>query len=79
MMTNPGRYPDPALRNEPPPKVLLDGVVERAKPARVILDERPDRIEVGLLRGLGVLGLDMLERTVNGTCIGAVGIDAGVE
>ena len=75
----PGRDPDAALQLEPPPEVPLDGVVERTKAARVVFDERSDRVEVGRLVGLGVLGLDVIERAVDGMHIDAFGVDAVVE
>ena len=72
---DPGGHLHPALQHKPPPEVLLDGVVERAEPAAVLLDQRPDRVEVGLDRGLRILRPDVRQRLVDGVGVGAVGID----
>ena len=63
------------MRHKPPPKILPDRVVERAEPAGVALDQRLDRLEVGLDRGLGVLGVNLRECIVDGVGVGAVGVD----
>ena len=65
---------DPALRLEPPPQTPLDRVVERAEPAAVLLDQRPDRVEVGLLRGLGIFRVHVGEGIVDRAGVGAVAV-----
>ena len=64
-----------AVRFEPPTQEQLDRVVERAEPARMLADQRPDHVEVGRHRGRGLFGLDPAQRAVDGAGVGAVGVD----
>ena len=77
--TVPGCNPNAALRHKPPPQVPFDSVVERAEPAGVALDERPDRFSVGRHRCFGLCRVDAIQRAIDRARVGAVGIDPVAE
>ena len=69
-----GGHLDPPCETKPL-EVLSDRVVQRAKPAAVLLDQHPERVEAGLYRRLGLLGLDVAAGIVDRVGVGAVAVD----